>query len=56
MNHHDLFLDSGFQINRRQFFGGPPSGLAQRDGWLTWFGSFRTFHAHGARTRQPPSG
>jgi len=27
MNHHDLFLDSGFQINRRQFFGRSALGL-----------------------------
>ena len=27
MNHHDLFLDSGFQINRRQFFGRSSLGL-----------------------------
>ena len=27
MNHNDLFLDSGFQINRRQFFGRSSLGL-----------------------------
>ena len=45
MNHHDLFLDSGFQINRRQFFGRPLSGLVQHDGWTAQFRSFGTLRS-----------
>ena len=59
MNHHDLFLDSGFQINRRQFFSAaPPSGSVQQR-WLDCSVPIFSGSLHPPRactTKQLPSG